>query len=334
MQNEPGYDAEGIFSENYSALDRETIWRELFGRSQMGMELQSLGSETMWLESAVCPLSEIAIGTARLRDVEMERTRELIAKDGFDDFAFSIVTGGTALINQRNRESRLAAGDATLTANTETGRLTFPGDVGFIGIQISSDRLLARVPNAYEAIAAPVRANCEPLRLLSSYVSEICHQPVVPDTQMQHLLASHVEDLVVLALGADRDSEAYEEQQGLKAARLAAFKAYIRRHLTRAELSVDFLAKAHGLSSRYIAKIFAADGTTFSDYVRGKRLDRARAMLTEPTFMSATISAIAYDVGFNDLSYFNRCFKRRFGMSPGEARQIARELSAEEADVH
>jgi len=32
------------------------------------------------------------------------------------------------------------------------------------------------------------------------------------------------------------------------------------------------------------------------------------------------ISDIAFDCGFNDLSYFNRCFRRRFGLTPTAAR--------------
>jgi AraC-like DNA-binding protein len=32
------------------------------------------------------------------------------------------------------------------------------------------------------------------------------------------------------------------------------------------------------------------------------------------------ISEIAFDCGFNDLSYFNRCFRRRFGLTPSAAR--------------
>jgi AraC-like DNA-binding protein len=35
------------------------------------------------------------------------------------------------------------------------------------------------------------------------------------------------------------------------------------------------------------------------------------------------ISAIAYDVGFRDLSYFNRTFRRRYGTTPTDARQPA-----------
>jgi AraC-like DNA-binding protein len=66
--------------------------------------------------------------------------------------------------------------------------------------------------------------------------------------------------------------------------------------------------------------LFEQDGTSFTAFVREQRLLRARAMLVSPRFDHKRIGEIAYEVGFNDLSYFNRTFVQRFGMTPGEAR--------------
>jgi AraC-like DNA-binding protein len=43
-------------------------------------------------------------------------------------------------------------------------------------------------------------------------------------------------------------------------------------------------------------------------------------MLTTPNRSDRTISAIAFDAGFGDLSHFNRLFRRRFGATPSEVR--------------
>jgi AraC-like DNA-binding protein len=47
-------------------------------------------------------------------------------------------------------------------------------------------------------------------------------------------------------------------------------------------------------------------------------------MLRDLRHADRTISTIAFNVGFNDLSYFNRTFRRRFGMTPSEARHTGR----------
>jgi AraC-like DNA-binding protein len=46
-------------------------------------------------------------------------------------------------------------------------------------------------------------------------------------------------------------------------------------------------------------------------------------MLGDPRFVGRTISAIAFDAGFGDLSYFNRVFRRRYGLTPSDARAKA-----------
>ena len=50
------------------------------------------------------------------------------------------------------------------------------------------------------------------------------------------------------------------------------------------------------------------------------RLQKARGMLSDPHHDRLKISDIAYACGFNEVSYFNRCFRRRFGATPGQFR--------------
>jgi len=54
--------------------------------------------------------------------------------------------------------------------------------------------------------------------------------------------------------------------------------------------------------------------------VLGQRLARAHRLLTDPRRTERTLTAIAFEVGFSDLSYFNRAFRRRFGATPSDAR--------------
>ena len=57
-------------------------------------------------------------------------------------------------------------------------------------------------------------------------------------------------------------------------------------------------------------------------------MQRARRLLVDPRIASRTISAIAFDVGFGDLSSFNRAFRRAFDATPSDIRQLARSQRA------
>jgi AraC-like DNA-binding protein len=107
----------------------------------------------------------------------------------------------------------------------------------------------------------------------------------------------------------------------LRASRLRAAKAYIVENSSRHDLSVGAVADHLGVTPRYLQRLLEADGTTFSAFLLGQRLTRAYRMLCDLQFYSRPIGIIAYDVGFGDLSYFNRCFRRRYGVTPTEIRE-------------
>jgi AraC-like DNA-binding protein len=77
------------------------------------------------------------------------------------------------------------------------------------------------------------------------------------------------------------------------------------------------------VTPRYIHKLFENEGLTFSSFVLGQRLSRAHRMLSDPRFADRNISTVAFDVGFGDLSYFNRTFRRRYVATPTDIKQTS-----------
>jgi AraC-like DNA-binding protein len=116
----------------------------------------------------------------------------------------------------------------------------------------------------------------------------------------------------------------------LPAARLHEAKTYVLRHLGQSSLSAAHVAAHLGVTPRYIHMLFAAEPMSFSQFVLAERLARAHRMLSEPRYAGETISAIAYAVGFADLSHFNRSFRQRYAVRrAGDARsRERRELNA------
>ena len=77
--------------------------------------------------------------------------------------------------------------------------------------------------------------------------------------------------------------------------------------------------------------MFEQEGTSFTDYVLKQRLARAYCLLTDPRHADLRITEIAFDVGFGDLSYFNRTFRRYYGDTPSGVRAIVRRSSHRQA---
>jgi AraC-like DNA-binding protein/ligand-binding sensor protein len=92
---------------------------------------------------------------------------------------------------------------------------------------------------------------------------------------------------------------------------------YIQQHKME-PLSLAMVAQASGASVFHFCKVFKkTTGLKFTDYVARVRLEDAKSQLLNP---NRRVSEIAYDVGFQSLTQFNRMFKRVFGQSPSEFR--------------
>jgi AraC-like DNA-binding protein len=109
----------------------------------------------------------------------------------------------------------------------------------------------------------------------------------------------------------------------VRAARLQAIKSDIAARLFDCSLTIAAIAARHGVTPRYLHKLFESEGTTFTQFVLWQRLDHAHRMLRDHRFATRSISSIAYDVGFGDLSYFNRTFRQQYNATPSDIRNDA-----------
>lgn len=87
-------------------------------------------------------------------------------------------------------------------------------------------------------------------------------------------------------------------------------------HLSDEQFSVERFAQEMGMSRKnLLRKIKALTDQSVNEFIRNFRLQRAAQLISAN---SATISEIAYQVGFNNLSYFSKCFKELYGVVPNE----------------
>jgi pentatricopeptide repeat protein len=96
---------------------------------------------------------------------------------------------------------------------------------------------------------------------------------------------------------------------------------YIEGNLDNEHFSVEDLAQHVGLSRSMLhRKLIKLTGNSATDLITEKRLTKAKELLENNV---ATVSEIAYRVGFNSPSYFNKVFRKHFNLSPGDVRKSA-----------
>jgi AraC-type DNA-binding domain-containing proteins len=97
---------------------------------------------------------------------------------------------------------------------------------------------------------------------------------------------------------------------------LSRMNEIIEENFSNPDLSVDFLADKLFISrSGLFAKIKTLANVTPNELIQVVRLKKAAGLLSENKYR---INEISYMVGFNNPSYFSKCFQKQFGMKPGE----------------
>jgi AraC-like DNA-binding protein len=109
------------------------------------------------------------------------------------------------------------------------------------------------------------------------------------------------------------------------AARHNAVLDHIATHFQDPGLSLEIVARGQGISPRYLQRLMASSGTSFTERVNELRLQRAFELVSGRHTSAQRISDIALEVGFSDVSHFNRLFRARFGVSPRGVRCAGRQ---------
>jgi len=125
------------------------------------------------------------------------------------------------------------------------------------------------------------------------------------------LLSIFAQHLAILS------NQVFIQQENAEPPVIARARNYIHEHQTE-ELSLGQVAKAVNMSSFYFCKMFKkVTGINFTDYVARVRIEKSKNLLLNPNLR---VSEIAFEVGFQSLTHFNRVFKKLIGQSPTEYR--------------
>jgi len=303
--------------------ERLELHRQFFQRQGVRFGSSATGTEPIGVDLTLHRLPGLQFSSGTLQGARYHRTRE--SNDPTEDVGLMINREGGFLLGQRGREIVLDAGEATLVSLTEALDTVQRGDI--LILRFPRPQLAPRLAAAEDCELRRIPSGTPALRLLIDYAKLVEQEDVDASEDLHHVVGPHFYDLAAVAIGATREATELARGSGLRAARLCAIKKDIARNLDDIALSVTILADRHGCTPRLIQRLFEQEGTSFTDYVLKQRLARAYCLLTDPRHADLKITAIAFDVGFGDMSYFNRTFRRHYGDTPSGVRALVRRSS-------
>jgi len=307
--------------EDVPERERPLRLQEFFEPLGVRYEADRLSHDPIEIDLTLRGLPGILALSGRMQGACYRRTRA--NGDPTEDVGLLLNARGAHLVGQVGRELVLGDGDATLISLTEPLETTHRAPGELVVLRVPRPILAPRLAPGQDGFLRRIPRGSPTLGLLTKYLDVAWHDETVATPALHGPVVSHLHDLMAVAIGATRDAEHIAQDGGLRAARLHAIKQDIARHLDRPDLSVTALAQRHDCTPRLVQRLFEQEGSTFTEYVLAERLGRAYRMLADPRRRTGKISVVALDCGFGDASYFNRVFRRRFGVAPSDVRALA-----------
>lgn len=314
-----------LSSRAYAGRDKIAALRELYGRELMRVDLWAYtdagGPKELDFTATVAPLGGGAVyAHCHHTPAHMARTPALM-RDGADDIYLASAPVDY-VVRTDHGHLEVPAGAFALLSKARAHEAITPKGGPSHCIQVSHAAMARLLPNLEEAPLRVLPTGAPGAALALGYAQLLAQTPALP-APLQQSATAHLHELLMGVMAPGRHAALAVGHEAADGARLALIERDILERIDQPGLSLLQIARMHHLTPRQVQRLFARKGTCFSDFVRGARLDRARAMLVDPRQRHRRILEIALDSGFDDVSAFSRAFRRQFGCTPSEVRSLA-----------
>jgi AraC-like DNA-binding protein len=291
------------------APQRLAYWKDIFAGGHRRIEIDACSDG---FEGALTTLNA---GELEIRSVQstplISRSAAFAASDD-KRFSLQLVNSGRCRMQHGEAEFTAEAGDMFVADAERAYELAFTRPVQGLVLSMPWSRFYGQEERLAGLAGRPINLGGGPGAVLSGFVRSAWNQLIERDGEEWPESATEVIwDLLAAVLRGRPDVDI----PGRRADDLRR-KAVILvdGEMADPEFRSSAIAEGLGVSARYLQLVFAQAGTTPSELLLARRLDAAAARLRRPGGI-CRITDIALECGFNDLSYFSRTFRRRFGVS-------------------
>lgn len=231
-------------------------------------------------------------------------------------YKVTVQLDGYSIIAQDDRESALAPGDFTVYTTERPFTVTTPAAARslVIAVPIETMRMPGKLMDRITAVRVSGRTGLGVVasKFMTGLEEGLAARSIAPNSELADSVLSVLRSTLSHEFG--NALGVADESTG------ATILAYIEQRLGDPEFSQDEVAQAHHISVRQLQRLFQEQGTTFSQWVRSRRLEQIRRELESAEQAGAGVHDIAITWGIHDASYFSRLFKQQYGMTPTEYR--------------
>jgi AraC-like DNA-binding protein len=310
-----------VFSTDHYTQDRRyAAWRDAICDVYVHVDVKAVDPDRYRGFIREAKFGEVVLTDILLSEQRIRRNNRHISQLDKDCYYIQLVHKGNISVVQRGQTHRSNAARGAIFSATEQYELYGHGEVRSFYLELPRDEFAQRFPR--ERI--PVSATIDTTQGLGRIATEFCATLATEGTKLEpgsraHLGGQLMDMLAFTLLTSEGDMPAAEG--AVKKARLRSVQQWIEAHIADPNLSLERVAGANGMSLRYLHVLFEDCEMSVSEWIWNRRLQLCYDRIAKGD--SRSITAIAFDHGFNSSAHFSTMFRHKYGVSPREVARLA-----------
>lgn len=307
------------------ACDRLDFWTESSCAAYVPLQIRSAERGRFWARMDGYELGPLHVFRIAAAANTMIRTSRAVAAGDPECIDLSVIVRGQINSAQQGRSGVARTGDVISKETSHPAILCAEQPFETVVVRVPRTLLRAHAANIDSLTAVTISGKTmlgrAAARLLPELAVALENGTIDPGDEAE--IVESVVDLIESLYGVPAATGELRMLRS-RAEILLAVESFIEANLGDPDLNPEQIARASFISRRYLHKLFEAEGTSVSAWIRAARLDHCRRDLLDPALAHQTILSIATHWGLPGPQHFSRLFRATYGCSPRELRREAK----------
>jgi len=311
-----------ITTSHFDAAQRSRRWHEAIAATYFPLDLQFAEPDRFSGDLSIWELGDFSLSRNTSAGLMYRRLRHHLGGEREEQFLVTVPAHSEVSFTQGGREVRCGPGGFFLERSHEPYEFSHAERADMWVMKVKAKLLsgLIRSPDRFCSIQFDAQNGLgglftDMLHLIPSHFDSMSEDA-------RTLVGRQLIEVLVLAIQGD-ERTLTSGSSTIREAHLTRIESFARRNLGKADLDPEMIARACGISTRYLHELFRDTKHTLGQWIREQRLEACHAALRDRTNRQ-TVAETAYRFGFGDQAQFSRAFKAQYGLAPRELRERTR----------
>jgi AraC-like DNA-binding protein len=292
--------------------DRVDKWSEMLSDSHLPWTISEIPSKEFSADLSVRSFSNYKLINCACDTFKGYRKSQEIGNTNEAYFCILLLQNGQEKITIRGEDLYLKKNDIILWDSTQKMSFHVPDHIQKTSLLFPATGLTSIFPKAHDYAGSIIPGESSIGGMLARHMDSLQKEMWRLETASLTSLMKPTMEILATALTGNQ----IYSPSSMRTISLQRVKQYILNNLQDYTLSPTTVSENVGISIRYLHMLFERENTTVNTWIKQCRLHRCKDEICSTNINGKTITEIAFNWGFNDISHFSKVFKKEFGHSP------------------